>query len=148
MIEIEKKFVFTKKQEGKLLEGATHIETKQVHDSYYDNASFRLSTQDYWLRERNGLFELEVPPSSKRQGQTSTNRYRELTEATEIAKELQLDTQVDLVTALKQAGITPFVSIHTQRNSYAKQGFHLDIDTATYNNSDFTYAVSEIELLV
>lgn len=36
----------------------------------------------------------------------------------------------------------------TNRTSYEKQGFHIDIDSASYLDSTFKYSIAEIELLV
>jgi adenylate cyclase class IV len=148
MIEIEKKFLLSDTQQQALLEGAHELGEKMVEDSYLDTEDFRLTKQDYWFRERNGAYELKAPLKSSDSSPTVTNRYHELTSIEEICQELQIDTGVDFETALSAAGITRFITCYTSRKSYEKDGFHIDIDAATYEDSDFVYALAEIELLV
>lgn len=148
MIEIEKKFLLTDAQQQVLLEGAHELGEKVVEDSYLDTEDFRLTKQDYWFRARNGAYELKAPLKSSDGSPTATNRYHEITSLEEIRQELQLETGVDFDTALSTAGITRFITCYTSRKSYEKGGFHIDIDAATYKDSDFVYALAEIELLV
>lgn len=146
MIEIEKKFLLTTEQQGALLEDATELGEKLVNDSYLDTKDYSLTKNDLWFRERDGAFELKMPLKSG--AGVATNRYHELTEETDIARELGLGEAGDLKIALQQAGIEKFMTCYTQRKSYEKQGFHIDVDTVTYADSPFSYSIAEIELLV
>lgn len=147
MIEIEKKFLLTSKQQHDLLDGATELSEKLVTDSYLDTSDYRLTMNDLWFRERDGTYELKMPLTSG--SGTATNRYHELTDVTDIARELGIGGETDdLTKSLREAGIVPFMTCFTQRKSYEKQGFHIDVDTVTYQNSSFAYAIAEIELLV
>lgn len=148
MIEIEKKFLLTQQQIDALTENANELGEKLVEDSYLDTADYRLTLNDLWFRIRDGQYELKAPLTSSSDSVITTNRYHEITDTAKIAELLNLNTEIDFEQALEEAGITPFITCYTQRKSYEKQGFHLDIDTATYKDSDFTYAISEIELLV
>ena len=148
MIEIEKKFLLTEAQRARLLKDAKKLEDKKVEDSYFDTSDYRLTTKDYWLRLRNGAYELKAPLAAKSSSRIATNRYHEITDTKEIAKELHLDTSIDLPSALAQAEIKPFMTCFTNRTSYEKQGFHIDIDSASYLDSTFKYSIAEIELLV
>jgi len=148
MIEIEKKFLLSDTQQYDLLQDAQPLGEKAVEDSYLDTDDYRLTKKDFWFRERNGAFELKVPLKSSDGSATATNRYHELTTVEEIARELELDPTADFDAALSRAGIKRFITCYTNRTSYEKQGFHIDIDAATYRDSAFTYALAEIELLV
>lgn len=149
MIEIEKKFILTEKQQNDLLDGAQELELKLVEDYYLDTDTFSLTTSDLWLRERDGMHELKVPLKSGSDIYTAaTNRYNEITDTEEIAKVLDFNAELDFETSLSHAGIKKFMTILTSRKSYEKQGFHIDVDSATYPGSTFEYAVAEIELLI
>jgi adenylate cyclase class IV len=148
MIEIEKKFLLTGIQQQALLEGAHELGEKIVEDSYLDTDDYRLTGKDFWFRERDGSYELKAPLKSSNGSPSATNRYHEITSLEAIRQELELDATADFEVALATAGITRFVTCFTSRKSYEKQGFHIDIDAATYLDSDFVYALAEIELLV
>lgn len=148
MIEIEKKFLLTAQQQSDLLEGAEAHDLKLVEDSYLDTETFALTTNDLWFRERDGAYELKVPLKSGSGSYASTNRYHELTDIEEIARELGFDAGLDFETSLSRAGISKFISLTTSRQSYEKAGFHIDVDAITYADSTFEYAVAEIELLI
>ncbi len=147
MLEIEKKFLLTALQKERLLDGAEELGGKTVVDSYFDTDSYNLTTRDYWLRNRNGIYELKAPLKS-RSSVDATNRYYEITDLSEIAKELDLAESDDFETSLSLAGVKRFMSCRTDRNSYKKDEFHIDIDQATYPDSEFEYGVAEIELIV
>jgi len=148
MIEIEKKFLLTEQQQNDLLGGAQELGLKLVEDSYLDTDTFTLTTNDLWFRERDGAYELKAPLKSGSGSYTGTNRYNEITDVEEIAQVLGFEAGLDFETSLSRAGIKKFMTIFTSRNSYEKQGFHIDVDSATYLDSAFEYAVAEIELLV
>lgn len=148
MIEIEKKFLLSQQQQDDLLEGAKELGLKLVEDAYLDTDTFALTTNDLWFRERDGVYELKAPLKSGSGSYTATNRYNEITDVEEIAQVLGLDGELDFETSLLNAGIKKFMTLTTTRKSYEKQGFHIDIDAATYRNSTFQYSVAEIELLI
>lgn len=148
MIEIEKKFLLTDGQMQALLANARELGEKSVTDSYLDTANYNLTTNNFWFRERNGAYELKAPLTSKSRRSATTNRYHELTELESIRQTLELDTTSDFATVLSDAGIKRFMTCFTHRTSYAKQGFTIDVDAVTYLDSQFKYAIAEIELIV
>jgi adenylate cyclase class IV len=148
MIEIEKKFLLTEAQQSDLLDGAQELGLKIVEDSYLDTDTFTLTTNDLWFRERDGAYELKAPLQSRNGSQTKTNRYNEITDMQEIAQVLGFDAELEFKTSLSRAGIKKFMTITTSRKSYERQGFHIDVDSATYPGSKFEYSVAEIELLI
>jgi adenylate cyclase class IV len=139
--EVEKKFVLTKEQEEKLLQGAEFLGEKKFADTYYDDAAWSLTTKDIWLRDREGRFELKVPMNVAIEERV-TDRYQELETDKEIAKFLQLPENTPLADALKEKGYAPFVMIATSRRKYKKDGYGIDLDEA-----DFGYSVAEIEYM-
>lgn len=148
MIEIEKKFLLTEEQQSDLLDGAQELGVKLVEDSYLDTDAFTLTTNDLWFRERDGVYELKAPLKSGSGSSVKTNRYNEITDMEEIAQVLGFNAELDFETSLSRAGIKKFMTIMTSRTSYERQGFHIDVDSATYPGSTFEYAVAEIELLI
>lgn len=108
---------------------------------------FSLTTNDLWFRG-DGVYELKASLTSGSGSYAATNRYNEITDVEEIAQVLGLDAGLDFESSLSHAGIKKFMTVFTSRKSYGKQGFHIDIDSATYLDSGFEYAVAEIELLV
>lgn len=147
MIEIEKKFILTDAQRKDLLSGARELGQKIVEDDYFDTDDYSLGRNDFWFRRRDGAYELKAPLKSGSGSYLATNRYHEITDIDEIAQELGLGSD-NFEAALAGAGIKRFVTCFSDRSSYEKQGFHIDIDAATYRDTDLTYAVAEIELLV
>jgi len=148
MIEIEKKFLLTEEQQNKLLDGAKELGRKVVEDTYFDTDQYKLTLGDYWLRKRDGAYELKAPLKSGSGSYEATNRYNEITDAKEILRELGLNGEPDFETALARAGIKRFMTCFSDRSSYDRSGFHVDIDSVTYADTDFEYALAEIELLV
>lgn len=145
MIEIEKKFLLSDEQRSRLLNGAESLGGKNMEDSYYDTDDYTLTRDDYWLRMRDGAYELKAPLKSS--GSGATNRYNEITELAGIAQELGLPSG-DLELELSRAGIKQFITCYTARESYGRDRFHVDIDQVTYRDSDYSYAIAEVELLV
>lgn len=148
IIEVEKKFLPTPDQQAALLKNAKLLERKIVTDTYFDTPTYKLSTRDFWLRERDGAYELKAPPKAGSGSYNGTNRYHEITDPKLILQELGLDPNEAVEVAFSKAGIAPFMTCYTNRSSYEKDGFRIDVDSATYNGSEFTYALIEIELLV
>ena len=143
MIEVEKKFAMTDEEAKRILEGAVFVKEVIMIDSYCDTPDRRLSLKDWWLRERNGRFELKVASYAGEWKDQVVNQYRELETDDEIAKALQLAGGGVLREQLKVAGYEPFATIKTTRKKYKKDGFTIDMDIM-----DFGYTISEIELMV
>jgi len=146
MIEVEKKFLLSDIEKTQLLNGAEFLYEKLIADTYFDDSDYSLTKADLWLRARNGEYELKAPLKSGSHG--SAKRYHELTNEVAIAERLNIGTENVFADELKLRGIAAFVTCRALRQSYMKDGFTIDIDSATYENSDFTYDIAEIELLV
>lgn len=147
MIEVEKKFFLSADDEARLLDGATFSKEASITDSYYDDDSYALTLKDWWLRLRDGAFELKVPLRAKGVEQ-ATNQYYELEDEQEIREALGLNGDESLAQAIEQAGYEVFCPCETTRRKYQKDGFAIDLDTVTYGDNSFRYAIAEIELMV
>lgn len=146
MIEVEKKFKLTKEQEKKLLEGAEFVGEKTFTDIYYDNAQFSLSTQDMWLREREGNFELKIPMHQDRD--KSVDQYDEIVGENAIREIFAIFPHGTFQEDLATLGHQPYCKCVTKRKKYHKEGFVLDLDEVEFSGTDLKYAIAEIELLV
>ena len=106
-------------------------------------SKFTLTGRDFWLRTRDGRFELKVPQNAGSIGSRMTDQYRELETDAEIATELEIAVRGGLGETVKTLGYEPFARIVTTRESYQKGGFHLDFD-----EMDFGFSALEVELMV
>ncbi len=142
-IEVEKKFLLNAKQIKKVTADAVYLGRKKIRDIYWDNDNFELTKKDWWLRERDGDFELKTPLHAK--GARSADQYREITDSRQIRQALTLKGD-SLPDALAERALKPFADLLTTRQKYKQGDFNIDIDQVSAN--DFDYAIVEIELLV
>ncbi|MFA5129981.1 MAG: CYTH domain-containing protein [Patescibacteria group bacterium] len=143
-IEIEKKFLLTDEEIARLIDGAEdHGEIMQT-DTYYDTNEYSLTKKDWWLRKRNDGFELKV--SLNVDSRQSETRYREVTDESELRRELDLPDSGLIEDVFIEHGILPFGTWTTKRHTYAKDGFTIDVDYVDYGS--FQRSVTEIELVV
>src|SRR3989344_3797540 len=84
MIEVEKNFDLKPGDKERLIQDAKLIAEKTFTDIYYDTADFRLTTKDYWLRQREGKWELKVPLSEAIR-KKETDQYRELEDENDVS---------------------------------------------------------------
>lgn len=145
-IEVEKKFLLTPVARQAVTAGATQTDHQVMTDSYYDDANWKLATNDTFLRQRDELWELKVgDPTLPPHGERKTTRYEEITEPEEIAERLGLPS-ADLGAELSAAGYEAFAVITTDRTTYQKDGFTIVLDHVTYPEGD-SYDIIEIELV-
>ena len=140
MIEVEKKFLIDKGGLAKLLEGAEFVNERKFTDTYWDTSDHSLTTTDFWLRSRDGRFELKVPMLGG--GKRIVDQYEELEADSQISDKLNLQ-QGTLEEELKKANYKPFGAITTIRKKYKKDGFIIDVDEL-----DFGYNIVEVELMI
>jgi len=147
MIEVEKKFLLSSDEEARLTQGAQLIGEKVIDDSYYDNSDYDITLANMWLRQRDNEFELKVP--LRVSNDRTVDQFREITDQLQIAITLGLPVdEPNFARVLQKADYAPFMNLHTTRRTYRKDGFTIDLDTVTYQDSDFRYAIAEIEKLV
>lgn len=144
MIEVEKTYALTPDNETRLTQSATYLKTVTLEDVYYDSDNFRLTGRDWWLRSRNGKFELKIAHGDQQPiRERQHDQYRELETDGEIKTALQLPARQPLALALVAAGLKPFARIVTTRRKYQSGDLHIDLD-----EMDFGYACVDIERLV
>lgn len=144
--EVERKFTLTDEQQLSLLTGSKFLGIKEIVDIYYDDVNFSLTTKDWWLRQRDGEWELKIPMNQLPHHIRTLDRYQEITDTERIMLALDLNTHRNLFDELKKSSIAPFCIAPTRRAKYTKDGFNIDIDEANFQ--EFTYRVAEIELVV
>lgn len=144
MIEVEKKFILNEQDKERLTKDAEFLGERVFTDFYYDTQDFSLTTNDKWLRCRDGRFELK---SSLYVGlERLADQYDELTDEIKIREVLGLPSGGSFADDLAKAGLSPFCSYKTTRRKYKKEPFIIDLDTVDFQ--DFTYNIGEIELMV
>lgn len=141
MIEVEKKFLLSDEEIAILIEKAELITTTTIKDSYFDTPDFKLLSKDFWLRNRDGKFELKIPLKFGKKAK-HFNQYRELTSEEEIKKLLKLNGE-KLENLLEKNGYLSFAKIVTTRKKYKKGEFIIDLDLM-----DYGYSIAEVELMV
>jgi adenylate cyclase class IV len=147
MFEVEKRFSLTEEQKKRFLVDAFSIGVKKFTDVYYDQeGSYPLTSKAMWLRRRDAQWELKVSLSTTAE---HVRRSREIEDERGIADYLNMpcDQKVPFEAFLKENGYTPFCTCVTTRERYQKGDFSVDVDFVEYD-SDFTYQMVEIELLV
>lgn len=142
MIEIEKNFDLRPGDKERLIKGAKFLEKKTFTDIYYDTDDFQLTTKDFWLRQRDGKWELKVPLNGTAVDR-ETDQYRELEDEKEIARALGLPGKAPLQKEIQDMGARSFATIVTNRERYRKGNFNLDFD-----EMDFGFSTFEAELMI
>ncbi len=144
MIEVEIKVSLEGEAEKKLIEGAQLLSEKTIDDAYYDTADYGLTTRDFWLRKRNGRFELKKPVNNEWEfDKRKANQYEELEDDEAIKTALDLPKESSLETELQACGYTVFCRVVSTRRKYRNQEFAVDLDKA-----DFGFELGEVELMV
>ncbi len=147
MIEVEIRVYVTDEQARALIAGAQFESQKSLVTEIYDTADFKLTTKNFWLRRRNGAFELKYPAMQGANLQLDQNiPVYEITDELEIRRILQLQTKGTLQEALSEAGVVVLYRFTNTRQTYTKDGFTIDFDHADFG--DLTYNICEIEKLV
>lgn len=120
-VEVERKFVCDAEIMGKLQDiGAKCIGQQQFRDQYFDSPDFILTLKDFWLRRREGLWELKSPAVSgttpDNDTETLCTRYREITSL-----------------PLIQSEVSRIIREHTAEGSEANSSQREQIDKVTEN---------------
>ncbi|XP_072357704.1 thiamine-triphosphatase-like [Scyliorhinus torazame] len=149
-IEVERKFGLREDTEGRLgALGARLLAQCRLEDRYFDTEDYRLTLADFWLRRRDGLWQLKSPAGAQ---PGLTTQYRETEGEPAILSLLApllapgaggLPERVEqLLDAPHQ--LREFAAIVTERTSYwLESGLRVDLDRA-----GFGHQLGEIEALV
>lgn len=113
MIEVERKFKLTPEARTRVQEIARFVSESTNRDCYYDRKDYFLLKQDWWLRERNGIFELKTV--MRKTSTALLHTYHETTNPEETAKILSLKNSktADFKAILDHAGYRPYIKIST-----------------------------------
>ena len=144
MIEVEKKFILSNLDKERLIKNAQFLNERVFTDIYYDTEIFSLTSNDKWLRSREGRFELKLPLHEG--ADRLADQYDELEDEQKIREALNLPSNGNLADDLAKAGYSPFCTCKTTRRKYKKEPFIIDLDVVDFQ--DFTYNIGEIELMV
>lgn len=142
-IEIEKKVRLSPQQMKEIAKKGSLLKEFRIQDSYFDTHDYRYTSQNMWLRQREGTFELKV---GIRKQNGSTDQYEEITDEKSILKYLGIKLHADLTVTLSENGLQAFCSFVTWRKSYQLDELKIDIDEVDFG--DLKYQVAEIELIV
>ncbi|XP_028821664.1 thiamine-triphosphatase [Denticeps clupeoides] len=169
-VEVERKFVCDPEIQKTLKDvGAVCAGQRQFEDQYFDTADFSLTLRDFWLRRRDGCWELKCSTGSgihKGNGaEGMCSRYREITSVPRIKAEVTALVKGGFGKAagdhgelaasdisdkwLIEMNLSCFAKFTTQRCSFLLQDeenegkVRIDLDQA-----DFGYCVGEIEIIV
>lgn len=154
MIEVERKFLPPASGIDDLLRGFTLQKTKTNSDRYFDTPEYTLTAHEWWLRERNGKFELKIAKEQKHSG-FPTDVFDELESDDEIYAALEIPkTAHGLFADLAASGFVQFAHLTTQRSTYQQGDLLIDVDHVTslsVGSKDeplFEYNLVEIEIMV
>jgi thiamine-triphosphatase len=139
MIEVERKFLLEGKDEADLVHGAIFLNEKKFTDSYYDTKDLRITTRDWWLRERDGRWELKIAITSRTR---LIDHYDEVNEESTILAKLGLPAG-EIGKVLQEHGYQPFCTFTTTRRKFQKGPFIIDLD-----QTDYGYQIVEVEYMV
>ncbi|GAA6066667.1 thiamine-triphosphatase isoform X1 [Tachysurus ichikawai] len=172
-VEVERKFVCDSHILEKLKDiRAVCLGQYEFKDQYFDTEDFTLTLKDFWLRKREGSWELKRPTSSNLNTETRAQdvctNYREITDVLQIRvelmsimgiyaehtaeslqKEQDKDVHAEFQKWVQEMKLECFAEFTTMRHSYTLEyegddrRVRVDLDQA-----DFGYCVGEIEVLV
>ncbi|KAK3515432.1 hypothetical protein QTP70_019926 [Hemibagrus guttatus] len=146
-VEVERKFVCDSHILEKLKDiGAVCLGHYEFKDQYLDTADFTLTLKNFWLRKREGSWELKRPTSSNSNTETWSQQN---TPADSLQTEQEKDVHAEFEKWLPDMKLECFAEYTTVRCSYVLEcegedgRVRVDLDQA-----DFDYCVGEIEVLV
>lgn len=144
MIEVEKKFILSGEDRERLTKEAEFLSERIFTDAYYDTSDFVLTSQDKWLRSRDGRFELKLPLHHG--VDRLADQYDELEDDDSIKSALGFVGENSLADNLAANGYKPFGTLTTTRRKYQKGDFIIDLDVIDFGDS--IYTIGEIEMMV
>jgi adenylate cyclase class IV len=144
MFEVEKKFILSQGEIERLIEGAEFLGERVYTDIYYDNEKLSLSTNDMYLRSRNGKFDLKIPKHTD--GGEMNQRYQEVEEEENLRQIFGVVKQGSFLEDILEFGYASFCELKTTRRKFKKEGFVIDLDLV--EAQDFGVSIVEIERMV
>jgi len=173
LVEIERKFFLTAGQQAALRNSLETLSEKELADTYWDAPGYPLTTRDWWLRQRNGQWELKVPWAQAQAGPAES--FEEFEGDAAVIARLRKDgvalISVDGTSTeelLRNSSFAPFARLHTSRVSLrGRQGaaaegvkpVNVDLDNVVFDpelaetdvmvdeSQGFSFAVAELEVM-
>lgn len=142
-IEIEKKIRLEPHHIEVIAQKGQFLKEITFQDRYFDTANYHYTSQNIWLRQRDGLFELKVGIKNHN---SLVDRYEEITDEKSILSHLGMDGSLGLQTAISLNQLSCFCTFVTLRKSYKLEDLVIDIDQADFG--DLRFQVAEIEMVV
>jgi len=171
-VEIERKFFLTAGQQAALRSSLETHSKKELADTYWDAPGYPLTRRDWWLRQRNGQWELKVPWA---QTQRLAESFEEFEGDAAVLTRLREDGFAGLPVnsasteeELRNLSFAPFARLHTSRVSLRGGGgavveglkpVNVDLDTVVFDpelaekdivideSQGFSFAVAELEIM-
>lgn len=144
-IEVERKFRITKDVRESLLRICELRGTTSHVDTYFDYEDCRLTRKGWWLRRRNGVWELKCRITGISEIET---RHQEIVDIPIIAERLNIVSGYLQKGELSHYGIHPFATLFTERTTLYSGDYRIDLDVCVADEGAFRYEVGEIELMV
>lgn len=144
-VEVEEKFAVSGDRDAFAARvkaaGGSATSSVKFHDEYFDTAALALTSQDTWLRRRDGAWELKIPHGDRVASGGETTVFREVEDEAQIVGELAaLGVPGE---ALPFPGLDVFAEFTTFRDKYALPGrVRVDVDEASYG-----HRVLELEVM-
>ena len=123
MIKVQKKFILNEQDKERLTKNADFLNERVFTDIYYDTEFFSLTSNDKWLRSREGRFELKLP---LHEGvDRLADQYDELEDEQKIREALNLPSSGILQMIWQKLDIPHFVLVKPQEENIKKS--HLSL---------------------
>lgn len=173
MVEIERRFFLTAGQQAVLRSSLETLSEKEMADTYWDAPGYPLSTRNWWLRQRNGQWELKVPWSQAQAGPAES--FEEFEGDAAVMARLREDgfalvsaDGANVEEVVRGASFAPFARLHTSRVSLrGRQGsvvegvkpVNVDLDHVVFDpelaetdivvdkSQGLSFAVAELEIM-
>lgn len=144
MIKIEQKFITTKENILHLTKDAEFLGEENFTDVYYDTKDYALTKNDFWLRSREGNWQLKIP---KYQAEKKlSGQFNEIEGEEKIREIFGIVPLSDFETDIAKFGYAPFCEFRTIRKKYRKENFIINLDEV--EDRDFNYCEGKIEMKV
>ena len=171
-IEVERKFLVPDNYHDRLISHGFRLEQEfdeVLVDKYFDTHKHHLLKEDFWLRQRNGDWELKYPVGTRSRDGKGSTIYHETSCVDDIMLKIQpilemagtflkllifykknryigiefLILDKSFIDLINEKILEPFAHLETRRKNYNKDDLNVVIDA-----TDWGHIVGEIEVMV
>lgn len=132
----------TIEQQHRIFSGAALIAEEETTEAYYDTEAYHLTGSNKWLRQTVDGFDLRVPVARSTPESSHNDTYVELRSEADIRTLLRLADAGSLEPDLLDAGFSAFCVARIVKRTFAKEGVVIDVHSAMYDDTKFTYSVA------